>query len=424
MTAATAATEARLLLLGWNFRSGTTATSLRDRIAFSGEEVREALERILERGLMSEGVIVATCHRSEIYGLAEAPGTERELTRLISEWRGVDFAEASQSSFHREGADAVRHLFRVAAGLDSMALGESEVLGQVRAALRLARESGSTRAVLHRLFESAVAAGKRVRTETEIARHPLSVASIGFELATKIFDTLSETTVLVLGAGETGALFARQAAEAGVRDVRIANRHPERGATLAAEVGGAAVRWEALESVLPEADLVVGATASPSPVVNRTAVEHAMRLRRGRPMFFLDLAVPRDIEPGVSEIYNVYAYGLEELEGVADENRRRRLREVPRAEAILEEELERFVSWYGNLAVVPTLTDLQALLAALRDAELSRIPPEERERFRAFADAIASKLLHQPLRRLKSETDASRRLDRVEAVRHLFDLDR
>ena len=414
--------EARLLLLGWNFRSG--AVAIRDRIAFSGEEVRETLERIRGRGLMSEGVIVATCHRSEIYGIAEGSGTGRELLRLISEWRGVDFAEAVQSSFTREGAEAVRHLFRVAAGLDSMALGESEVLGQVRTALRLARETGSTRAVLHRLFESAVAAGKRVRAETEIARHPLSVASIGFELATKVFGEMEEQTILVLGAGETGTLFAQLASEAGVRDIRVVNRNPERGAALAAKVRGTAVPWERLSSALPEADLVVGATASPSPVVGRADAEHAMRQRRGRPMFFLDLAVPRDVDPSVSEVYNVYAYGLDELEAVAQQNRRRRMREVPRAEAILEEELIRFLSWYGNLAVVPTLNALQRRLADLRDAELARMPPEDRERFRAFADAIASKLLHQPLRRLKSETDASRRLDRVEAVRHLFDLDR
>lgn len=414
--------EARLLLLGWNFRSG--AVSIRDRIAFSVDEVREALERIRGRGLMSEGVIVATCHRSEIYGLADAPGTDQELTRLIAEWRGVDFGEASRSSFSLEGADAVRHLFRVAAGLDSMALGESEVLGQVRGALRLARETGSTRAVLHRLFESAVAAGKRVRTETEIARHPLSVASIGFELATKVFEEINAQTVLVLGAGETGTLFAQQATEAGVRDIRVANRNPDRAAALAARIGGAAVAWEQLGEALPEADLVVGATSSPTVVVGRDEVERAMRRRRGKPMFFLDLAMPRNIDPGVAQIYNVYAYGMEELEGVAEENRRRRLREVPRVETILEEELGRFLAWYGNLAVVPTLNDLQQLLAQLRDAELSRVPPEERDRFRAFADAIAAKLLHQPLRRLKSEADASRRLDRVEAVRHLFDLDR
>ena len=418
----TSASETRLLLLGWNFRSG--AGSIRERIAFSGDDVREALQRIRGCGLMTEGVIVATCHRSEIYGVAEGQGTDQELTRLISEWRGVDFAEASQSSFYREGPEAVRHLFRVAAGLDSMALGESEVLGQVRTALRLARETGSTRAVLHRLFESAVAAGKRARAETEIARHPLSVASIGFELATKVFGEMAEQTILVLGAGETGTLFAQLAAEAGVRDIRVANRSPERGASLAAKIGGSAVRWDALPDALPAADLVVGATSSPSAVVARDDVERAMRARRGRPMFFLDLAVPRNVDPAVSEVYNVYAYGLDELEGVAEENRRRRAREVPRVESILEEELARFLAWYGTLAVVPTLNDLQKRLSDLRDAELARLPPEERERFRAFADAIAAKLLHQPLRRLKSETDASRRLDRVEAIRHLFDLDR
>lgn len=416
------ASEARLLVLGWNFRSG--AASVRERIAWTGEEVREALERIRGRGLMSEGVIVATCHRSEIYGIAEGDGTDRELTRLIAEWRGIDVGEAARSSFYSEGAEAVRHLFRVAAGLDSMALGESEVLGQVRTALRLARETGFSRAVLHRLFENAVAAGKRVRTETEIARHPLSVASIGFGLATKIFGDMADQTVLVIGAGETGTLLAQQAAEAGVRDIRIANRTPGRAEELARRVGGRCVAWEDLSELLPEADVVVGATASPGSIVRREHVEEAMRRRRGKPMFFLDLAVPRDIDPAVSEIYNVYSYGLEELEGAAEENRRRRGREVPRAEAILEEELARFLGWFGNLAVVPTLTDLQARLASLRDAELSRLPVEDRERFRAFADAIASKLLHEPLRRLKSETDASRKLDRVEAIRHLFDLDR
>ena len=203
----------------------------------------------------------------------------------------------------------------------------------------------------------------------------------------------------------------------------MANRHRERAEALAARIRATVVPWEDLPRALPEADVVVGTTSSPEPVVSRADVEAAMRERRGRPVFLLDLAMPRDFEAGVGELYNVYAYGLDDLREVADENRRRRGREVPRAEAILEEELTRFLSWYGNLAVVPTLNDLQARLAGLRDAELARLPEEERERFRAFADAISAKLLHEPLRRLKSETDASRKLDRVEAVRHLFDLD-
>ncbi|HWZ86587.1 MAG TPA: glutamyl-tRNA reductase [Thermoanaerobaculia bacterium] len=417
----TSSGEARLLLLGWNFR--TAALSVRERVAFSSDEVREALDRIRGEGLVSEGVIVSTCNRSEIYGVSDGSHTSSHLTRLISEWRGLDVREAEAGSFYREGRDAARHLFRVAAGLESLALGESEVLGQVRTALRLAREAGATRAVLHRMFETAVSAGKRVRTETEIARHPLSVAAIGFELATKVFGDMAERTVLVLGAGETGTLFAQQAAAAGVRDVRIANRSLPRAEELAARMGGRAVPWDALPRALPEADVVVGTTASAEPVVSRADVETAMRERRGRPVFFLDLAIPRDFEAGVGDLYNVYAYGLDDLREVAEENRRRRSREVPRAEEILEEELARFLAWFGNLAVVPTLNDLQARLAALRDTELERLPPKERERFRAFADAIASKLLHEPLRRLKAEPDASRKLDRVEAVRHLFDLD-
>ncbi len=417
----TATGEARLVLLGWNFR--TAALSVRERVAFSAEEVGEVLERIRSTGLVTEGVVVSTCNRSEIYGVSDGEGTNEALTRLISEWRGLDLGEATAGSFHREGAEAARHLFHVAAGLDSMALGESEVLGQVRTALRLAREAGATRSVLHRMFESALAAGKRVRTETEIARHPLSIASIGFELAMKVFGNMAERSMLVLGAGDTGTLFVEQARAAGVGDVRIANRSPERAEELARRVGGRVVPWDRVARELPEADVVVGTTSSPEPVVRRRDVESAMRERRGRPMFLLDLAMPRDFEAGVGDVYNVYAYGLDDLNGVAEENRVRRSREVPRAEAILEEDLARFLAWFGNLAVVPTLNALQARMAGLRDAELARIAPADRERFREFADAIAGKLLHQPMRRLKAEPDASRKLDRVEAVRHLFDLD-
>jgi glutamyl-tRNA reductase len=413
--------EARLLLLGWNFR--TAAMSVRERVAFSSEEIPEVLRRLQGEGLVTEGVIVATCNRSEIYGVADRDGANETLTRRISEWRGLEIAEAEAGSFYREGAEAARHLFRVAAGLDSLALGESEVLGQVRTALRLAKEAGATRSVLHRMFECAVAAGKRVRTETEIAQHPLSVPSIGFELATKVFGDMADRTILVLGAGETGTLFAEQASGAGVKDIRIANRSRARGEELAARIRGRAIAWEELSRALPEADVVVGTTASPEPVVTKDAVERAMEERRGSPMFFLDLAMPRDFESGIAELYNVYAYGLDDLREVAEENRRRRSREVPKAEAILEEDLTKFLAWFGNLAVIPTLTGLQARLAALRDAELARIPEGERERFRAFADSIAAKLLHEPMRRMKSETDASRKLDRVEAVRHLFDLD-
>jgi glutamyl-tRNA reductase len=417
----TAAPEARLLLLGWNFR--VTGVAVRDRVAFNADEVREALQQLVGRGLVAEGVIVSTCHRSEIYSLIDGGRDERELTRFLAQWRGLEAGALSAAGFLREGADAARHLFRVAAGLDSMALGESEVLGQVRQALRLARETGSTRSVLHRLFESAVAAGKRVRSETEIGVHPLSVTSIGLELAGKIFGDLSEKTVLVLGAGETGSLFAQQAAEGGVRNLLVANRTPARAESLARKINGNAVAWERIAAELPKADAVVGTTASPAPVVRAADVEAAMRERRGRPMFFLDLAVPPDIDPDVSKIYNVFAYAVNDLEQVAEENRRRRAREVPRAEAILEEELGRFLGWYGNLSVVPTLTHWRKRLEELRDLELARQPEGERERLRSFANALFARILHEPLRRLKAETDAGKKLDRVEAIRHLFKLD-
>ena len=418
----TAASEARLFLIGWNFRVADSA--VRERVAFNPEEVREALTQIVGQGLASESVIVSTCHRSEIYGLVEPDRSDEQVRRFLSEWRGLPLTEIARSSFRREGPEVARHLFRVAAGLDSMALGESEVLGQVRRALHLARESGSTRAVLHRLFESALAAGKRVRAETQIGMHPLSVTSIGLELAAKVVGDLCATTVLVLGAGDAGSLFAQQAADAGVKDLLVANRTRERAEALARKVGGGVVPWETMGRELARADVVVGTTASRTPVVRRADVEQAMQERRGRPMFFLDLAVPADIEPGIAAIYNTYVYAINDLEQVAEENRRRRAREVPRAEAILEEELARFLLWFGNLSVVPTVLDLKKRLEEIRDTELARLPWGERERFQRFADSIVAKVLHQPMRRLKSETDPGRKLERVEAIRHLFDLDK
>lgn len=418
----TNAPPARLLLFGWNFR--VTDSAVRDRIAFTADEVRDGLKSLVGEGIVSEGVIVSTCHRSEIYGLCgEDSVSDERLPRFLSKWRGLEPQALSRTGFRREGAEAARHLFRVASGLDSMALGESEVLGQVRQALRLAKECGSTRAVLHRLFESALAAGKRVRAETEISRHPLSVVSIGFELATKVFGDLSERTLLVLGAGETGSLFARQAVDAGVRDIRIANRTWETAETVAAQVRGIAVRWEDVAREMASADVVVGTTASPRPVVRRDDVENAMRQRRGRPMFFLDLAVPPDVDPAVRDVYNTYVYGVNDLEGVAEENRKRRAREIPRAETILEEELGKFMAWMGNLSVIPTVTGLKGKFDRIRDEELARLPEGERERFRVFADSLSARMLHEPMRRLKTEPDSSRRLDRVEAVRHLFGLD-
>lgn len=415
------AREGDLLVLGWNFRGASG--KLREGVAFTAEEVREGLRRLVGRDFVSESVIVATCHRSEIYGLVEGDGAGEELTRFVSEWRGLEPALLQGTSFQRSGPDAARHLFRVAAGLDSMALGESEVLGQVRQALSLAREAGTSRAVLHRLFESAVRAGKRVRTETEIGVHPLSIASIGVELANKVFGDLSERKLLLLGAGEIGSLFARHALEAGARNLKVASRTIEHAGELASRIGATTVPWDMIVRELPAADLVIGTTASPLPVIRREDVELAMRQRRGRPMFFLDLAMPPDIDPEVRTIYNVFAYDLDGLEEVASENRRRRVREVPRVEEILEEELQRFLTWFGNLSVVPTVTDLKHRLEEIRDSELERLPPDERERLRPLADSIVARLLHEPMRRLKSEVDAARKLERVEAIRHLFDLD-
>ena len=236
--------------------------------------------------------------------------------------------------------------------------------------------------------------------------------------------TFAEKSVLVIGAGETGSLFARHAVEAGVRGPVIVNRTASRAQEPAASVNGRAVAWEDLSSEVPRADVVVSATSSPEPLVTRAQVESAMRERRGRPMLFLDLAVPHDIAADVSEVYNVFSYSIDDLEEVANENRARRAKEVPVAEKIVEEELEDYLAWLGNLSVVPTVTQWRRRMEELRDLELERAPAGDRERLRGLLDAFAARILHEPMRRLKGESDPARKLDRVEAVRHLFDLDK
>ncbi|MGH9440901.1 MAG: glutamyl-tRNA reductase [Thermoanaerobaculia bacterium] len=425
----TSPSESSLVLIGWDFRN--TPVSLRERLAFSPEKAREALARITREGVLAEGVIVSTCNRSEIYGLAAPAGGSPAdaVTDFVAGFHALSRPEIAGARFGLSGGDVVRHLFRVAAGLESMVVGEDQILAQVKEALRLAASAGATRAVLHRLFEKAFAAGKRVRAETGVGLRPTSIPGVAMELAQKVYEDIDRKSFLIVGAGETASIFYDLLWSRGARTIEVVNRTHSRAAAVVAR-GGTARRWEELRSRLPHADVVVCAVSSPEPVLSAEDVAFALGARRGSPMLFLDLGVPRNIEPGARQVGDAFLYGVDDLQEIAARNRLERAKEIPFAEKVIEEEVGEFLGWYGALAVVPTVAALRARFEKIReesfDRELARvegIAPGQREKVRLLAQSMVRKLLSGPTSALKDEEDPAVRIARAEAIRHLFHLD-
>jgi len=425
------ASESPLVLVGWDFRQ--TPVELRERLAFSPEKVREALAAMKQEGLLAEGVIVSTCNRSEVYGLS-GPAVEgldaiEALTGFIARFHGIPKPEVDATGYKHSGADAVRHLLRVSAGLESLALGEDQILGQVREAFRIAAAAGGTKSVLHRLFQKAVETGKRVRSETGLSSRPISIPGVAIELAQKIYEDLSPRHFLILGAGETSGIFYDLLVARGAKNIEVVNRTLEKAEALCKR-GGKAVPWDQLESRLAKADIVVSATSSTTPVITREAAKAALHQRRGQPLFFLDLGIPRNVDPKVGDLDNAFLYAVDDLQEIAERNRQERQKELGPALEILEEELEEFLSWFGSLAVVPTVASLRQKFESIREADFDRhlekmthIAEADREKIRLMAQAMVKSLLRRPTEAMKDEPDPGRRLDRAEAARHLFDLD-
>lgn len=423
--------ESPLLLVGWDFRQ--TPVELRERLAFTSEEIEAAVSRMRQDGLLTECVIVSTCNRSEVYGVrgpALADGDPLlALARFVSEFHGVPPHEVEGIGFRHMGADAIRHLFRVSAGLESLALGEHQILGQVRESFRFASSAGLTRTVLNRLFQKALEAGKRVRNETGLNSRPISIPGVAIELAQKIYEDLAPRRFLILGAGETSSIFFDLLVARGAKNIEVVNRTLEKAEALC-QRAGKAYPWDELASRIPKADVVVSATSSAEPVITREEVRRAVTQRRGQPLFFLDLGIPRNVDPRVADLDNAFLYAVDDLQEIAERNRQERQREVGPAMEILEEELQDFLAWFGSLAVVPTVTALRRKFESIREAEFDRsleklghLDPADREKIRLMAQSMVRSLLRRPTEALKEETDPTRRLERAEAAQYLFDLD-
>ncbi|PYU81756.1 MAG: glutamyl-tRNA reductase [Acidobacteria bacterium] len=416
-----------IVLVGLNHR--TAPVEVRERVSFTAEQARRAAEELRARGILEETLVLSTCNRSEVYGVPPesshecAPG----LSTFLSEFHSVRADILSVSLYHHYDHEAVRHLFRVSAGLDSMMLGEAEILGQVREAYRFAHEQGATGPVLNRLFQGALEVGKRVRTETELGTRPMSVASAGVKLAERIFGKLSERRALVLGAGTISEQVVSQLRDRGIAQLHVMNRSRDRADELARQFGGKVVGWGEWETALQSPDVVVSSVSADEPVLRRDIVERAMAARGNRALFLMDLGVPRNIDPSVGELYNVYVYNTDDLSEIVRQNRNARESEVPRAQGIVDEHVTKFLSWQASVELVGLVDALRVKMREERASFIrSRMEPmkhlteTDRAQVEKLMDEMLEKLLVGPAERLRGEKELRRKIQNVEALRDLF----
>ena len=417
-----------LLLVGISHR--TAPVEVRERVDFNVHGLPQALGALAERGSTQEAVIVSTCNRAEIYTACDDVDVARaDVARFISEFTAVPQADVEPHLQALVDVDAARHLFRVAAGLDSLVVGEPQILGQVKEAHTTAAETRTTGPVLNRLFHSCFAVGKRVRTETGLGSGAVSVSYAAVALAKKIFGDLHARTVAVIGAGEMGKLTALHIKTQGVHHMTIVSRTMAHAARTAQAIGGAsAAPWDELDTVLGNSDIVISATGAAQPILTKAHLEQIMRPRRNRPLFIIDIALPRDVEAAAGEIEQVFLYNIDDLQATVRENLARRASEVARAEAIVDEEVLKFAAWFRSRGAIPTLVALRQRFEAIRRSELERLdfklstlPPEARARVDEITHLIVEKLLLTPTEQLKS-TDAESVGAFTEALTRLFAL--
>ena len=415
-----------LIALGVSHK--TAPLPLRERLALPEGRAAAVLRELRATDSISEVVAISTCNRTELY-LVTSDGVEAESAALsvLARHAGIRPTELTDCLYSFHERDAVRHLFGVAAGLDSMIVGEAEIQGQVKRAYELALVEGSTGPIANRLFRDALGAGKRVRTETALGRSRLSVSSVAVELASDILGDLSMRRVLVVGAGENGELTARALRERGVHTVFVANRHYDRAIGLAQRFGGSAVRFDDLPAELAQADIVVTCTASPHQIVGR---EELAEMRDGRPLVVIDIAVPRDVDPSVRELPGIALYDMDDLQRAVAQRRSVREAESARARLVVDEEVERYDRWLASLDVVPTIAALRERGEEIVEAVLAENEPRweslsdaDRERLRTMAGAVVQRLLHEPTLRLKGSVGEDSSYVHVQALRELFALD-
>ena len=417
-----------LLVIGLNHN--TAPIEIRECLAFPEDKLGEALSKVHALSSVKEDMIVSTCNRVEVYAATrETDKAVHDLKEFLCQYHGISLKEFEKSLYTHIGEEAVRHIFRVASSLDSMVLGEPQILGQIKEAYDISQQANTSGLILHRLLHRAFHVAKRVRTETKIAISAVSVSSVAVALAEKIFGTLEKKTVLLIGAGEMCELAARHLVAGGVEKMLVTNRTYERAVSLAQEFSGEAIPFEDMPQGLKKADIVMSATNSPQYLIGHDQITKVMKDRRQKPIFFIDIADPRDIEPKVGDVENVYLYNMDDLQKVANENVKDREKEAQKAETLVQDEVVKFVTWYRSLEVTPTIVALRKKFEEIRKKELEKtlslhpnLSDKEKKSLEALTSAIINKILHAPITLLKQTNEEAIADLYLDALHALFGL--
>ncbi len=417
-----------LIVVGLNHR--TAPLEVRERVTFEEHEVQAALARARSERVLAEAILLSTCNRTEFYGLSTDNGAaEMYIRGLIAAAKQVDLTAHPGYAYTLTKLESVRHLLRVAAGLDSLVLGESQILGQVRRAHELSLESGACGLTMNRLLQSAILVGRRVRNETALGAGAVSVASAAAELAGKIFEDLSARSVLLVGVGEMGTLTARHMVERGVKKLTIANRTFSKAEGLARELGGNAVPLDRLATALAEVDIAISSTGATAPIVTRSQMQSIASKRGGKPIFIIDIAVPRDFEASIGDLDGVFLHDIDDMNLLVDRNLVKRRAEIPKAETIVEHEVEAFIAWRGSLAATPIIKRLRERVEELRSQEVERHRKRfcgaDREQVDLLTESLVNKILHPVMSRVREWSDeGDLGALRIDTLYEAFDLDR
>lgn len=418
-----------IILLGLNHKSAPV--EIREKLAMSKNQIKNNTQNLKDLPGVEGSVILSTCNRTEFYiATKDIDLGKNSLLKFVASYANCPLETLKKHIYIKECRQAVHHLFRVAAGLDSMILGESQIQGQVQDAYEYALEYKISNNVLNTLFQNAISVGKRVRTETLIDRQAVSVSSAAVELAKHIFGSLENHTVLILGAGETSELTARHLVSNGISTVIVANRTYERAKNLAQEFGGQAIKLDEFSDYLVDADIIISCTAAPKYIVETKDLAPVIDKRMGRPILFIDIAVPRDIHPDVVNLKNVSLYDVDDLQHVVSQNLEERKKEALKAEVIINMELEEFFKWLNSLFVIPTIVALKEKANYIKEKELERalrklnsLSEKEKRVVNSLANSIINQMLHNPISNLKQYAHDQKGVLYTEAVQHLFELE-
>ncbi|MDD5712483.1 MAG: glutamyl-tRNA reductase [Smithellaceae bacterium] len=418
-----------VILIGMNHK--TAPLEIRERLSLACGGDVNPLAEMKKISCVSEAFFLSTCNRVEaMVGASDESEVLHALRSFIFRQGNLTDEEMQSCLYVYRNKEAVRHLFRVASSLDSLVMGEPQILGQIKDAYRRAAEENATGIMFNRIIHLAFRVAKRVRTETGIAGNAVSVSFAAVELAKKIFGTLKGKTILLIGAGEMSELAGRHLLNHGAGRVLIANRTYRRAIQIAEEFQGEAVAFEDVPEILKEVDIVISSTGSPGYVVTTEMVTAALHRRKNRLLFLIDIAVPRDIEPAAGDVDNVYLYNIDDLQGIVDDNMKGRQLEASKAEAIIAEEVDRYEAWVNSLQVVPTIVSLREKTQIIVKGEMERLSArfrnmtgEDRESMAILIDSVVNKILHDPITHLKEESEQQAALPYVAALRRLFDLD-